>query len=143
MLGLNGYTPGYRVRDAREIRVKAWRKVGYEEKLGKRTEWLLLKKHWKEKVRDDERGMWKDERVGNACLDAERLRKNGWEGVQVPERRERISEARYNEAYKQILAEKCPYTWRESRKKREIISSFSCGNEERETRYWMKEELRK
>jgi hypothetical protein len=52
------------------------------------------------------------------------------------ERRERITESRYNRKYERCMTEEIPEYLRESAKERQIMARFSCGNEERENRYW-------
>jgi hypothetical protein len=76
----------------------------------------------------------------------ERLRAKGRRNVEVSdrdkdtdkqERRERIKESRYNRKYERCMTEEIPeYLGKESAKERQIIARFSCGNEERENRYW-------
>lgn len=68
---------------------------------------------WQKGNMESEREKYQ-ERVGCACARVEKLRKNGRQmkevvimrDVQMQDQRERISEARYNKAYKQIVKEK-------------------------------------
>jgi hypothetical protein len=76
--------------------------------------------------------------------------KGRWINVQLSKRdegtdkqgtRERIKEYRYNRESERYMTEK--YLGRESTRERTMMARCRCGNEERETRYWMEDEERR
>jgi hypothetical protein len=88
------------------------------------------------------------QRNGYASEEVERLRaKGGWMNVELrerdkgtdkPERRKRIKESKYNRKYERCMKKEIPeYLGRESAKERKMMAGFRCGNEERESRYWV------
>lgn len=162
VLGLDRETPGYIVLEETKrdkLRVEAGKRaIKYEENLRHRVECKILQECWREKMRDDGKGALKEReqfyrRCGYVSSEIERMREDGRQmreeivmrdrDVQKQERRARINESRYNAAYNKIMTEELPlYLGRENGKERKLIARFRCGNEERENRYWMKEDDR-
>jgi hypothetical protein len=109
---------------------------------------------WRKKKKNKEKKKKKREkyyqRNGHASEEVERWRAKGrWMNVELSERdkdtdtherRERINELRYNKEYERYMTEEIQeYLARE----RKMMGRFSCGNEEREHRYWIEEEERR
>jgi hypothetical protein len=167
VLGVDGRTPGYMVREElqrEKLRGRAGRRAwSFEKRLeeGKGSELARecleeMKGRWRKgKVREG----WEEERQGffrdrgmeveEIERDRERMGEIGMEECeerdkarQRKERWERIGESKYNRWYKEIKGEGIPEYlkkgWGESRWGR--IARFRMGGEMRESRYWEKGE---
>ena len=104
------------------------------------------KNKWKERK-------WYYEKNGYACEMIEKYRQYGrWmheelkardNDIKMQERREKIRESRYNAKYVELISENIPrYLERESVKEKRMIARYRCGNEERENKFWLKDEER-
>lgn len=170
ILGLDIYTPGYVVMEEikrDKFRIDTGERAHrYEERIRNDNRKELVKECWKERERDESRGVitrWGEKRMkyfhrcGWSTKELERRRELGESvGAMVKERdrdvqkqvREyEIETSKYAKRYREIKKKGWPLYIRKGKdrngEKFKILARARCGNEEKENRYWEKEELRR
>jgi len=167
ILGVEGRTPGYMVREEGKrdkMRTRMGRRaIAYEEKLERGEGTLWARRCWEEiKERGNRRGsVWEEQRKSfyeERGVSVEWVRGQRERGVEVrevveqrdkeiqqQERFERIQRSRWNRWYKEIRTLGMPRYLKEKWKEERMIrvARFRLGNEMREGKYWEEEEKRR